>query len=788
MTTAEVVHAFKHAMAHSLGPAPPPSARPGSKRIAERRALAETSANVRAEAAPSPVKAAASNGVKPARTIKPPSKKAIASLARHASAPMLPTALATVAHPRDESSKENATLRRKTKTAATAKLRDIVTADGSDLGVLRSPLRRIDAGAKPPNAKTPTAGKTPSRLRRAESAAAKTPAPAASLSSLPVDDDWDDVDVTPAPPSVTGGDAEMESEIGAVVALAAMSGGKEAPAIAMSKQPCAGGEDAGPRKSKPPAFVAATPFRAPAPVQMTPRAPPPPSFFEDTRPRAPSSASSPVGAEDVPSRVGNEATPTTLGKRKTSPTARSVVVSTDVRRALTTDLEAARAAAALGRWRAAYAVRQSERRSERRVEHLVSLLREQAGEFDAQSAKFREKLSSAKSELRDAKGREEELRAALTASQMDVDDLTELVGSVTRKSAKTAWRLAARAGVERCKRIKVEEEVAASARRRRMDKQSAEEDQAAVDKLNDTLGDVSRALAATRAELEVAMAAEVKGELKDSLRAKVAEELRRELRESTMAELRREAREEAEEERRVAGGYARLAAIGAAAARAGGGMVTPAAALGAPSFPPSSTSGTLRTPGHAFGGAMHPYARMFPDASGRIPNPPARQSQQSATAPDPEPSPKERTAVDEAEIAAAVAVVRECDRKVLERALGPGAEYTPSEQLATLALQTAAKSRSPLNVLKGVDPGRLVRVHERAMEALAVSVEETARDLFSPITALTPSLAGGSVTATVVPPPGAGERRDGHELNASREREARGNAKKGWGAWLNFSV
>ena len=305
----------------------------------------------------------------------------------------------------------------------------------------------------------------------------------------------------------------------------------------------------------------------------------------------------------------------------------------------------------------------------------MSLLREQAGEFDAQSAKFREKLSSAKSELRDAKGREEELRAALTASQMDVDDLTELVGSVTRKSAKTAWRLAARAGVERCKRIKVEEEVAASARRRRMDKQSAEEDQAAVDKLNDTLGDVSRALAATRAELEVAMAAEVKGELKDSLRAKVAEELRRELRESTMAELRREAREEAEEERRVAGGYARLAAIGAAAARAGGGMVTPAAALGAPSFPPFSTglqsSGMLRTPGNAFGGAMHPYARMFPDASGRIPNPPARQSQQSATAPDPEPSPKERTAVDEAEIAAAVAVVRECDRKVLGAALGP---------------------------------------------------------------------------------------------------------------------
>ena len=776
MTAAEVVHAFKHAMAHSLGPAPPQSARPGSKRIAERRALAETSANVRVGAAPSPVKAAASNGVKPVRTIKPPSKNAIASLTRHASAPMLPTAVATVgAHPR-ESSKENDAHQRKT-TKNYAKLRDIVTADGSDLGVLRSPLRRIDAcsaGAKPHNAKTPSAGKTPSRLRRTESAS-KTPAAAGGDS--PGAADWDDIDVsvvtvTPAPSS--GADAEMESEIGAVVALAAMSGGKEAPAMAMS----GGGVDAGPPNPKRSVFVpAATPFRAPAPVQMTPRCPPPPSFFEFKRPSPVSSPS--LGVEDEPS-----ATPAgPLGKRKTSPTTRSVV-STDI----ATDLEAARAAVALGRWRAAYAVRQSERRSERRAERLVSLLREQAGEFDAQSAKFREKLSGAKSELRDAKGREEELRAALTASQMDVDELTELVGSVTRKSAKTAWRLAARAGVERCKRIKVEEEVAASAHRRRMDKQSAEEDQAAVDKLNDTLGDVSRALAATRAELEVAMAAEVKGELKDSLRAKVAEELRRELRESTMAELRREAREEAEDERRVAGGYARLAAIGAAAARAGGGMVTPAAALGAPSFPPSSTSGTLRTPGHAFGGAMHPYARMFPDASGRIPNPPARQPQRSATAPDPEPSPKERTAVDEAEIAAAVAVVRECDRKVLERALGSGAEYTPSEQLATLALQTAAKSRSPLNVLKGVDPGRLVRVHERAMEALAVSVEETARDLFSPITALTPSLAGGSVTATVVPPPGAGERRDGHELNASREREARGNAKRGWGAWLNFSV
>ena len=106
----------------------------------------------------------------------------------------------------------------------------------------------------------------------------------------------------------------MESEIGAVVALAAMSGGKEAPAIAMSTQPRAGGEDAARGGRKPPAFVAATPFRAPAPVQDDPaRAPAAVLLRGHTSTRAPSSASSPVGAEDVPSRVGNEAPPTTLG-------------------------------------------------------------------------------------------------------------------------------------------------------------------------------------------------------------------------------------------------------------------------------------------------------------------------------------------------------------------------------------------------------------------------------------------------------------------------------------------
>ena len=754
MTTAETMHAFKHAMAHSLGPAPAPSAaRPGSKRIAQRRALAETSSglNVRADVAPSPVKTVASNGVKPARSMKPPSRKALASLTRHIAPPTLPSTIHGI---RSESSKEN-------KKPTAKSVRDIVTADGSELNVLRSPLRRVNsAAAAKSTAKTPSRQKTPSRLQRTESA--KDPVNDANDADETLDDVTPSlIDVTHTPGS---SDADMESEIGAVVALAVMSGGKEAPSDDVSAGDVV----------KMTVSIAPTPFRAPAPVQMTPRAPPP-SFF------APFNAGSvTIDVEKDEPSPGDEPGESLGRKRKTSPVAREIISSNN----FTDDFEAARAAAALGRWRASYAVSRVEKRSERRVTHLVSLLREQACEFDAHSARFRESISSAKSELRDAKGREEELQAALTASQADVDDLTELVGAVTRKSAQSAWRLAARAGVERRKRIKIEDQVAA---RSRTDKQSAE----GLNTLNDTLGDVSRALAATRAELEVAMTTEVKGTLKDSLRAKVIDELRRELRESTMAELRREAREEAEEERRSAGGYARLAAIGAAAARAGGGMVTPAAALGGPSFPPFS-SGPFRTPaGNTALGALHPYARMFPDVSNRIP--PVRTSavDVNPVTRTKEPCVEEQqgcSAVAEAEIAAAAAAVRETDRMVLEAALKPATDYTPSEQLATLALQTAAKSRSPLNVLKGVDAGRLVRVHERAMESLASSVGETAKDLFAPITALTPGLAGGSVTATVVPPPGAGERKDGHELNASREREARGNASGGWGAWLNFSV
>ena len=754
MTTAETMHAFKHAMAHSLGPAPAPSAaRPGSKRIAQRRALAETSSglNVRADVAPSPVKTVASNGVKPARSMKPPSRKALASLTRHIAPPTLPSTIHGI---RSESSKEN-------KKPTAKSVRDIVTADGSELNVLRSPLRRVNsAAAAKSTAKTPSRQKTPSRLQRTESA--KDPVNDANDADETLDDVTPSfIDVTPTPGS---SDADMESEIGAVVALAVMSGGKEAPSDDVSAGDVV----------KMTVSIAPTPFRAPAPVQMTPRAPPP-SFF------APFNAGSvTIDVEKDEPSPGDEPGESLGRKRKTSPVAREIISSNN----FTDDFEAARGAAVLGRWRASYAVSRVEKRSERRVTHLVSLLREQACEFDAHSARFRESISSAKSELRDAKGREEELQAALTASQADVDDLTELVGAVTRKSAQSAWRLAARAGVERRKRIKIEDQVAA---RSRTDKQSAE----GLNTLNDTLGDVSRALAATRAELEVAMTTEVKGTLKDSLRAKVIDELRRELRESTMAELRREAREEAMEERRSAGGYARLAAIGAAAARAGGGMVTPAAALGGPSFPPFS-SGPFRTPaGNTALGALHPYARMFPDVSNRIP--PVRTSavDVNPVTRTKEPCVEEQqgcSAVAEAEIAAAAAAVRETDRMVLEAALKPATDYTPSEQLATLALQTAAKSRSPLNVLKGVDAGRLVRVHERAMESLASSVGETAKDLFAPITALTPGLAGGSVTATVVPPPGAGERKDGHELNASREREARGNASGGWGAWLNFSV
>ena len=220
MTTAETMHAFKHAMAHSLGPAPAPSAaRPGSKRIAQRRALAETTSglNVRADVAPSPVKTVASNGVKPARSMKPPSRKALASLTRHIAPPTLPSTIHGI---RSESSKEN-------KKPTAKSVRDIVTADGSELNVLRSPLRRVNsAAAAKSTAKTPSRQKTPSRLQRTESA--KTPVNDVNDADETMDASFTPsfIDVTHTPAS---SDADMESEIGAVVALAVMSGGKEAP-------------------------------------------------------------------------------------------------------------------------------------------------------------------------------------------------------------------------------------------------------------------------------------------------------------------------------------------------------------------------------------------------------------------------------------------------------------------------------------------------------------------------------------------------------------------------------
>ena len=138
-------------------------------------------------------------------------------------------------------------------------------------------------------------------------------------------------------------------------------------------------------------------------------------------------------------------------------------------------------------------------------------------------------------------------------------------------------------------------------------------------------------------------------------------------------------------------------------------MVTPAAAPARP-LPPFSTVFNVRNAPDPGTRVRRRDAPVRPDVSRRVRTNPthATLSKNRSRRPTRERSPEEAplAAVDEVEVAAAVAVVRERDREVLERALGSGAEkYTPSEQLATLALQTVAKSRSPLNVLKGVDPG-----------------------------------------------------------------------------------
>ena len=77
-----------------------------------------------------------------------------------------------------------------------------------------------------------------------------------------------------------------------------------------------------------------------------------------------------------------------------------------------------------------------------RVATLTAMLREQARGFDAESDAHRASLRRAAAEL-------EATRQRLAAREEDAADLTEALGAATRERAGAAWRLAARAGLER---------------------------------------------------------------------------------------------------------------------------------------------------------------------------------------------------------------------------------------------------------------------------------------------------------------------------------------------------
>jgi hypothetical protein len=240
------------------------------------------------------------------------------------------------------------------------------------------------------------------------------------------------------------------------------------------------------------AAVAAPPSSAaahhgPSPMRLVPRrsqpltaaaaATPGPSSYKTPAPTRRAGAG--AGADAVPRRVvfldtmmpgagtgdqGAQGTPVSgggfsLGKRKSSPVAErefhleaaAEQAAADLTERSDDDnvhadvedlLRASEAAVALGRWRAARVVKAAEERAAKREADLVALLRDAAGDFDRETSALRLELDTARQHA-------EELKAGLHAADEEVSDLTEALGAAARQNASNAWRMVARAGVER---------------------------------------------------------------------------------------------------------------------------------------------------------------------------------------------------------------------------------------------------------------------------------------------------------------------------------------------------
>ena len=409
------------------------------------------------------------------------------------------------------------------------------------------------------------------------------------------------------------------------------------------------------------------------------------------------------------SKSGSSPSPTTRTstKRKSNPNDEHVARadgSLDARRMPSHDdvaalFAAGRARAALTRWRASAAVARAEAELGERTKTLTEMLRDQAREFDEESAERR-------GELRDALSANAELTERVTFLEEDVRDLTEALGAAARERAAVTWRLATRAATEirdaartraKLRRVVAEhhhrDEELAEAKRRKKE----------GDETNGTSGATSggtsgggwfswKRSSPTRAAVEANLVPVVRDELRGSLESRVREELRVDLRAAVEAELRESLRPAAEAAAKAAaaaeaaatdkylGDVARMARVGLARAQA---RTTFAASVAAAEGTRDVSAAPL---------APHPHL-----------TPPARSSRVVVPAPATRPG------------------VR----------VAPHKPYTPSGQLSQLALHTveaAAHARSRLNPLRGANVAELVALHEAAAAKLAAQAGELAHE------------------------------------------------------------
>lgn len=218
---------------------------------------------------------------------------------------------------------------------------------------------------------------------------------------------------------------------------------------------------------------------------------------------------------------------------------------TALRRDVDELLRASEAQVALVRWRSA----RSAEAAAAREAGLVSLLREQAGEADRERATLADLLT-------ETRRRAADLEADLRTANEEVNHLTEALGAAARQRAASAWRLCARAGLEKAR----------GAANRLMKRRRIGTPDEAKER-EEARGDEEREDATTTpivAEPRARMLSEVRAELERELRPEVLAKLVGEARDDIRLAAREEAMAEMERERRTREARERLDAVGAA--------------------------------------------------------------------------------------------------------------------------------------------------------------------------------------------------------------------------------